>query len=193
MTRDEFKVVIRALARGCRIKFEHEELEIWFALLCDLPADAAAVAVARFVCEVGKWPDIATIRRFADEAANGSAKPWSDALAEVRQAIRRHGFYGRDKALESLDDVTRETVKALGGWAKLCDWPIDSAAAFNAQFRDAYSARTEAIQRRRCLPLEVRPALPGEAVPTNWLSRAANVLRSVSDAFPRLFHSRGEA
>lgn len=117
----------------------------------------------------------------------------SDTLAEVRQAIPRHGSYGREAALASLDDVTRETVKALGGWAKVCDWPIDNAAAFNAQFGDAYSARTEAIQRRRCLPLEVRPALPGEAVPTNWLARAASVLRSVSDAFPRLFNSRDEA
>ena len=77
--------------------------------------------MARFLDEVGNWPDIVTIRRFADEAANGSAKLWSDALADVRQAIRWHGSYGREAALASLDDVTRETVKALGGWAKVCE------------------------------------------------------------------------
>lgn len=191
MTKDEFKTVLKHLAGGCRVEFEPHEVAAWYVSLRDLSAEATAIAVRRFVCEVGKFPDIATIRRFADEAANGSPKMWSDALAEVRQAVRQHGLYGREAALAMLDDASLETIKTLGGWSKLCDWPAESAAALNAQFRDAYTARTGAVQRRRCLPPEVRPALPGEAVPATWLAKAASVLRSVSDAFPKLFNQRG--
>ena len=118
MTKDEFRPLMLFLAKGCRTEFDRDQVSAWFAALSDLPAEAVAVGIARFVCEVGNWPNIATIRGFGHEALHGQTKPFSESLEETRQAIRRHGLYGRTEAQATLDERTWKTIKALGRLAE---------------------------------------------------------------------------
>jgi len=194
MTKTEFRPLVAALAKGCRVEFDREQCLVWLDALCDLPAAAVELAVRRFLCEVGKWPDIATIRRFADEALHGAALPWEQAVSRVLEAVRRHGVYDAQAGLGMLDDRTRLAVKALGGWRRVCDWPADRPETLTAQFRDIYRGISERDVSRRCLPSDVRPTLSGEpsdALAT-WHSRKAERLPSLlSDSLSRVFPSGG--
>ena len=190
MTKNEFRPLLLFLAKGCRTEFDRDQVATWFVGLSDLPAPAVAVGISRFVCEVGKWPDIASVRRFADEALHGQSKPWSKALEETRQAVRRHGLYGRGEALAMLDERTRQTLDALGGWQKLCDWPIDQAGILTAQFRDIYQDITRREDSRRALPADIRPNLAGSTDGADrWLSKKAGRLLSLlTSSFSRVVH-----
>jgi hypothetical protein len=192
MTKDEFRPLLLFLAKGCRTEFDREQCAAWFAGLCDLPAEAVAAGIGRFVCEVGKWPDIAAIRRFATVAVHGESKPWDQALEETRQAVRRHGLYGQANAWSQFDDATRQTIRALGGWRKLCDWPVDRPDTFTAQFRDIYRGIVERAETRLSLPVDVRPALAGSTTSDGaerWLSGKAGRLWSLlSDSFSQVLN-----
>ncbi|MDA1248806.1 MAG: hypothetical protein O2820_06230 [Planctomycetota bacterium] len=195
MTKDEFRPLLLFLAKGCRTEFDRDQISAWFAALSDLPAEAVAVGIARFVCEVGKWPDIANVRRFADEALHGESKPWSKALEETRQAIRQYGLYGRGEALAKLDERTRQTIEALGGWRKICDWPCDQTGIQNAQFRDIYQDISRREDSRRALPADIRPKLTAAGSTDGaerWLSQnAGRWIAALTKPFSRVAH-RGE-
>lgn len=193
MTKTEFRPLLLFLAKGCRTEFDREQIAAWFAGLSDLPAEGVAAGIARFLCEVGKWPDIATVRRFAIEADHGEAKSWTKALEETRQAIRRHGIYGQKVALAKLDESTRKTIAALGGWQRLCDWPTDQAGIMTAQFRDIYRDITEREAGRNALPADIRPRLADSTdEPDRWLtSKTGRLLRTLTESFSR-FATTGE-
>lgn len=193
MTKDEFRPLLLFLAKGCRTEFDRDQCAAWFAGLSDLSAEAATIGIARFVCEVGKWPDIATIRRFADEALNGASKPWNEALEEMRQAVRRYGLYDQTNGLAMLDERTRKTVKALGGWRKICDWS-GPAGVLTAQFRDIFQDISRRADSRRALPVDIRPKLAGSGSTDGaerWLSKKAGWLSLLTDSFSRVVN-RGE-
>ncbi len=160
MTRNEFKPLLLFIAKGCRVEFDREQVAAWYASLCDLPADSVAVAMARFVCEIGKWPDIATVRRFAVEALNGESRPWSEALEDARKAVRRFGAYRQADARKSLDDSTWKAIQSLGGWQKLCDWrrtvPTRSTLSFETVTGTSPNelTRGEPCRKTSALPLQ---------------------------------------
>ncbi|NQV22851.1 MAG: hypothetical protein HQ518_00665 [Rhodopirellula sp.] len=194
MTRSEFKPLLLFLAKGCRVEFDREQVLAWYASLCDLPADAVTVAMARFVCQCGKWPDIATVRRFAVAALHGESKPWSEALEDARKAVRRFGAHGQADARKSLDDVTWKAIQAIGGWQKLCDWRTDRSDILNAQFRDSYRDITERADARRALPQDIRPTLAGRQQTDGaerWLSRKAGRLLSLlTESFSKVLDGK---
>lgn len=194
MTRNEFKPLLLFLAKGCRVEFDREQVAAWYASLCDLPADAVTVAMARFVCECGKWPDIATVRRFAVVALHGESRPWSEALEDARKAVRRFGTYGQADARRSLDASTWKAIQSLGGWQKLCDWRTDRSDILNAQFRDSYRDIIERADARRALPQDIRPMIAGSQQADGaerWLSRKAGRLLSLlTESFSKVLDTK---
>lgn len=189
MTKNEFRPLLLYLAKGCCVEFDREQVAAWYASLSDLPADAVTVAMDRFVCEHGKWPNIAVVRRFAVAAMHGESRPWSEALEDARKAVRRFGAYGQADARKALDDSTWKAIRSIGGWQKLCDWRTDRSDILNAQFRDSYRDITERAAARRALPEDIRPALAGRQDTEGaerHLSRTAGRLMSLlSDSFSR--------
>jgi hypothetical protein len=193
MTKDEFRPLLLVLAKGCRVEFDREQCSVWFAALCDLPVDDAASGIARFVCEIGKWPDIATVRRLAVESIHGQTKPWTQALEEIRQAVRRFGLYGQADAQRLLDARTWQTVKALGGWRRLCDLPCDRSTTLTAQFRDIYQDISDRSDKRRALPIEIRPTLVGTTpVDANDRRTSSGLLSLLTKSFSRVLNHDGE-
>lgn len=193
MTKAEFRPLLWFLANGCRTEFDRGQCAAWFAGLSDLPTEVVTVGIARFVCEVGQWPDIATVRRFANEARHGLSKSWTKALEETRQAIRRHGLYGQKEALAMFDERTRQTVNSLGGWQKLCDWPIDQSGILTAQFRDIYQDISRRADSHLALPPDIRPKLVSSINGADRLlsHKAGRWLSRLTNSFSRLAN-RGE-
>ena len=193
MTKVEFRPLLLFLAKGCRTEFDREQCAAWFAALSDLSAQAVAAGMARFVCEFGKWPDIATVRRLAAESVHGLSKPWTQALEETRQAVRRFGMYRQADAKRTLDDRSWQVVQALGGWQKLCDWPTDRSGTLTAQFRDVYRDINDRSDTQRALPVELRPML-ADATRDDASKRwsASGLLSLLTRPFSRALTTDGE-
>ena len=95
------------------------------------------------------------------------AADWGEAWGAVLDAIRRHGLYGQRQALESLDELTRRAVQAVG-WRELC--LSENISVERANFRSIYQdlvAREkakqqmgEALQQKIALMQGGSPTLP---------------------------------
>ena len=133
-----------------------QAMELWFMQLKDIDYSIAELTLNRWV-SLNKWsPSIAEIREGAAEITGGSIKDWSDAWEEVRDAMRTFGRYEADKAVESLDDITKEAVRRLG-FFRLCE--STNQIADRANFREVYTDLAERSRRNRQTPKEIREAI----------------------------------
>lgn len=101
-----------------------------------------------------KWsPSIADIREAATDLTQGEAKEWGDAWQEVLNAISKYGSYREIEALESLDDVTRQTVKRLG-FKNIC--MSEEIQVDRANFRMIYENELQRQKQKAQLPPSVK-------------------------------------
>lgn len=124
-----------------------EAVMLWYEELSDLDATATRVAIRKWAA-TNKWPPtIADIREQVTGMTTPKIKDWSEAFEDARRAIRRFGSYNPTDALNSLDDLTRETVKRLG-YYDLC--VSENHAVDRANFRMIYEqiAKREAENRQ---------------------------------------------
>jgi len=126
-----------------------QAMELWFTQLQDIPYKVAEVMLTKWVA-TNKWsPTIADIREQTTILLNGEAKEWGEAWESVLKAISKYGSYRETEALESLDEITRETVKRIG-FRNLCmseELNID-----RANFRMIYESRAERARQNSQLP-----------------------------------------
>lgn len=133
-----------------------QAMELWFMQLKDIDYSIAELTLNRWV-SLNKWsPSIAEIREGAMEISLGPMKSWSDAWEEVKDAMRKYGRYEAEKAMASLDDITRETVRRLG-FNRLCE--STNQVADRANFRDIYTEIAEDNRKNRQLPDVIRLAI----------------------------------
>ena len=124
-----------------------EAVMLWYEELSDLDAAATKLAVRKWAA-TSKWPPtIADIREQVAGFTTPKIKDWSEAFEDARRAVRRFGSYNPTDALNSLDDLTRETVKRLG-YHDLC--VSENHAADRANFRMIYEqlAKRESEERQ---------------------------------------------
>lgn len=154
---EEFKI----LAKGMKAVYtspnflpDADALKIWYQLLKDLPYEIANMAIQRHMATNKFPPTIADIREQAslstDKELNGD---WGEAWQNVTKAIGKYGQWETEKALESLDDLTRQCVKRLG-WKELC--MSENAMADRANFRMIYEEQKGRAKEQAVLPLEVK-------------------------------------
>lgn len=156
MTGTEFGLFASAL----RTYFPREKIlpnkaamELWFRELKDLPYAVAEAALRKWVAS-NRWsPSIADIREMANKVINGEPGDWGDGWKQVTDAIRRHGYYGEEAALESMDNLTRETVRRLG-WKSLC--LSDNVMTDRANFRMIYDQLQQRSQTDQMIPPDVK-------------------------------------
>lgn len=161
MTREEFAKVVAVLAEGCDMKFTKAKADVWFSMLRDLPYEAAATGVTRFLMQDGEFPSIAKIRRFAVESMYGHAVPQGVAFGHLLDAIRRYGCYDEDRGMASLDQITRLAVRGLGGWQACCE--STGRENLRAQFRMAYEGILVRLREDAVLPDSVKPTVIGDS------------------------------
>lgn len=126
-----------------------QAMQLWFNQLNDIPYNVAEVTLNKWVA-TNKWsPSIADIREQATGLTQGEAREWGEAWQDVLRAIRLYGSYEELKALDSLDEITRKTVKHLG-YRNLCF--SENIQNDRANFRMIYEREQERARQSAQLP-----------------------------------------
>ena len=156
MTKKEFALFAAAL----KTYFPREGLlpsnqamELWYAQLCDIPYQVAETALNTWVA-TNKWsPSIADIREQAVLITSGAPKDWGSGWQQTLRAIAKYGYYQKDKALDSLDDLTRATVERLG-FDNLC--MSENQEVDRANFRMIYEQLSQRKKMENQIPATLK-------------------------------------
>lgn len=156
MNQKEFSVfaaAIRTFYPQEKILPNREAIELWFQQLKDIPFSVAEVGLKKWVA-VNRWsPSIADIRETCAGIANGEKKDWSEAWESVLMAIRMYGYYGEEKALNSLDEITASCIRRLG-WRDMCT--TENIGYFRTTFKTVYESLTERKRKEEQIPENLR-------------------------------------
>lgn len=157
---DEFK----KLAKGMKSIWTKKDflpdkyaLEIWYGLLKDLPYEQASLAVTRYAATSNWPPTPADIRRQV-VMINDESTDWGEAWGTVLRAIGRFGMYREAEAMDSLDELTRDTIRRLG-WKQICTSDQDELTAIRANFRMIYEQSQDKAKETAQLPDSVKKAI----------------------------------
>lgn len=156
MTRDEFMILasaIRTYYPKENILPNMQALELWYRELQDIPYEVAEVALREHVHTSNFSPSIAELRKTAYVLQNGSIADWGKGWEQVLSAISRYGYCRADEALESMDEITRETVKRIG-FSTICH--SNNVIAERANFRMIYEELAKKKENDMKLPEELR-------------------------------------
>ena len=156
MDRKEFAIFTSALKTYYpreNILPNEQAMQLWYEQLEDLPYKLAAATLKKWVA-TNKWsPSIADIREQAlSITESGTTRDWGEAWSCVLTAIAHYGAYQEDKALEILDETTRQVVKRMG-FKNICY--SENIAADRANFRNIY----EQVEARRKQSAQLPPKL----------------------------------
>lgn len=131
-------------------------MQLWYNQLRDIPYKVAETVLNKWVA-IEKWsPSISDIRQLTSELLNGEPTDWGDGWEQVEKAIRRYGIYREAEALESLDDLTRQTVKRLG-FKNIC--LSENQQADRANFRMIYEQLAERKIKDAQIPDSIKIAM----------------------------------
>lgn len=145
---------IMALIKAVYSKFgEGMDIEymagIWHEMLSDLNYRDVQQALKRWIA-TEKWPPtIADIRSMVLEVNRNSVGDWTEGWNQVTRAIRNYGYYREPEALNSMDEITRECVKAIG-WKNICD--SEEIGVERGHFRAMYEQRKERVRKSEIIP-----------------------------------------
>lgn len=144
---------IRAAYPRFKIADSAEGMELWRSMLSDISYESLSRAVQTHISS-NEWPpSIADIRKLATQ---GPVKDWGAGWSLVLKAIRRHGSYGEEGAMQELkeeDNVTWQVVKRLG-FRELCY--SENIVADRSNFRTMYEQVSENLNFQMQLPERLR-------------------------------------
>jgi hypothetical protein len=110
--------LMKAFFEVRHIKVTPDALRMWLDALSDLTPAELVDAFRRFNREATDFPTPAAVRRYAGSVAASIEDRARVAWAVVRREISRTGAYD---SIDFDDAITNATIRAMGGWDKLCD------------------------------------------------------------------------
>jgi hypothetical protein len=116
-----------------------ETIEMYHAMLQDIPVEVAMRAVQDWVLTSEKFPTIAGIRKKCAEVSGVLSPTASEAWAEVNDVCDRYGIYAENRPSWS-HPLIRKTVKALG-YQHICQ--TENITTVRAQFNKMYNELKE--------------------------------------------------
>lgn len=152
MTDKEFETIrlaIKSAYPNSNIIPDRYAMKVWYTLLRDLDFKVVQNALWEHMSTSVFPPGIADIRRLCADRCERPVMGFEDAWGTVQKAIRTYGSDNPQKAFADMDELTRTVVKGLG-WTSLCQ--SKNPVADRANFREAYEAKANALQRERQLP-----------------------------------------
>lgn len=155
MNFDEFKRLVKgmkAVYTSQNFLPDAESIKIWYQLLKDMPYEIANVSIQKHMATNKFPPTVAEIRSGAAEITDKS-HDWSDGWESFRKAVGRFGYYRREEAFASMDEITRKVVKRLG-WKELC--MSENIMQDRANFRMVYEQEQNRAVERAMLPEGLR-------------------------------------
>ena len=133
---------------------DKEAVAMWYALLKDLPYEQASVAVQKYALTNKYQPTPADIREQIVSLGDQSVD-WGEAWGNVLKAVSRYGYMNEADALESMDELTRQTVNRIG-WQNICQSELDEQTAIRANFRMIYEQSQGKERENAQLPAELK-------------------------------------
>ena len=162
MNKQEFSTFVMAMRTYYakeNILPNQQAMELWYQELQDIPYDIAVAGLRQWVA-TNKWsPSIAEIREMASSVMNGAIADWSESWEKVCTALRRFGRNRAVEGMESLDEITRETVKRIGGFTYLCN--SENVVADRSRFEQVYNAIAERKKKDNQLSLPLKQIIHG--------------------------------
>ena len=155
MSFEEFKKLVKgmkAVYTSQSFLPDAESIKIWYQLLKDMPYEIANVSIQKHMATNKFPPTVAEIRSGAAEITDKS-HDWSDGWESFRKAVGRFGYYRREEAFASMDEITRKVVKRLG-WKELC--MSENIMQDRANFRMVYEQEQSRATERAMLPEALR-------------------------------------
>ena len=157
MTKQEFAKLAMALKtyypKEDKLLPNQQSMELWFRELCDIPFQVAEIALRKWV-STQKWsPSIAEIREMTSNVVNGDVQDWGEAWEKALRAVSKFGMYNQEKAMASLDPLTRKAVERIG-FRNLC--MSENISTERANFRMIYETleKREKTDNQIALPLQ---------------------------------------
>ena len=153
MSFDDFKVLVKGMKSiwpSERFLPDGDSIKVWYQLLKDLPYDLANAAIQRYA-QTNKFPpSIAEIREQAALLMDRNlVNDWATGWNQVMRAIGAYGQWSEERALKSMDEITRACVKRLG-WKELC--MSENPVADRANFRMIYEQIQQQKKEAAALP-----------------------------------------
>lgn len=162
MTREETLIILGIIKVAyprfyLNIKKEdaNNTVDLWTEMLEDYELEVVKVAVKKLIAEMVFPPTIADVRKLLVETTTERIIDASEAWGQVKRAISLYGQYQEEKALESLDDSTRQIVKRLG-FKELCR--SETEMADRAHFIKLYDNYVKEQKRDKQIPLQIKQA-----------------------------------
>ena len=155
MNFDEFKRLVKgmkAVYTSQSFLPDANSVKIWYELLKDMPYEIANVSIQKHMATNKFPPTVAEIRSGAAEITS-KPRDWSDGWESFRKAVGRFGYYRREEAFASMDEITRKVVKRLG-WKELC--MSENIMQDRANFRMVYEQEQNRATERAMLPEGLR-------------------------------------
>lgn len=160
MTFEEFKTLAKAMKSiWTRTEFLPDKyaLKIWYELLKDLPYEQVNIAIQKHA-HTNKWPPTPADIREHVVIMQDESTDWGQAWKQLTMAIGRFGTYREGEALESMDELTRETTKRLG-WKMICQSEQTELTAIRANFRKIYEQIQSEERDRAKLPQSLQQSI----------------------------------
>lgn len=156
MTRTEVFKILAAIETmyprndGISIK-DNAVIALWEKMIGHLPYEVAERAVMVHMAKGKFRPVVADILQNAMELTQpeiASLNP-AGAWEEVKEAIRKYGFYRENDAMASMSPITAQVVRAMS-WRDLCQ--SENQMADRAHFMKMFEAYKDREQKQALLP-----------------------------------------
>lgn len=174
MNKKEFSIFASALRTYYpkeKLLPNEQAMELWYNQLKDIPYNVASATLEKWVA-IEKWsPSIADLRKTAVEIVNGTTYDWGEGWGQVEKAIRKYGMYNEAEAMESMDDITRQTVKRLG-FINICT--SDNYQADRANFRMIYEQLAEKKEKDSQVPTRLKALIDKMPENRQLIGKVAN-------------------
>ena len=156
MNAQEFATIasaIKAAYPNASIMPDKQSKDVWYTMIMDLDYKVCLAAIKEHISTCKFAPTISEIREKCAAIVNPQIYDWGDGWEQVKMAIRRYGMYQEDKAVGSLDDITRRCVKRLG-FKELCT--SENVVADRANFRMIYEQLEKQEREESVLSIDLK-------------------------------------
>jgi hypothetical protein len=151
-------------------------VEVWSDMLSDCEYMDVNNAIKRYIAtnESNFAPSIGKIRSMIVKQNDSElTEEWVDAWGEVERAIRNHGYYREQAALESMSPITRLCVQAIG-WKNICN--SEEIGVERGHFRTMYESKAGSVRKAK----QIQPALRTEGEACMLESILGNVAKRLN-------------
>lgn len=151
-------LVIKSVYSNQSILLNDLAMSVWYNGLSDIPYPVAEMSITKWIQTNKFAPTIADIRELATQITSPAIADWSEAWQKAIHAVKQYGYLQRERALESLDPITRKCVERIG-YLELC--MTENPTADRANFRMIYEALAKGERERQQIALPLQEAIKG--------------------------------